>query len=168
MKNLKILNLVPLLLFVLLGVGQAFAVWDGSSIEAAQVSNIGGTDYYIIDTEEKLAWFAQQVNSGKVNYNAKLTANLDMGHKLWTPIAAGNNKNNYKGIFDGDNHVIFNLYINAEELIAKYNDKDMAQNIGFIGCFSGTVRNLILEDIEVLCLFFLYAFFWRFILASKE
>ena len=150
MKNLKILNLVPLLLFVLLGVGQAFAVWDGSSIEAAQVSNIGGTDYYIIDTEEKLAWFAQQVNSGKVNYNAKLTANLDMGHKLWTPIAAGNNKNNYKGIFDGDNHVIFNLYINAEELIAKYNDKDMAQNIGFIGCFSGTVRNLILEDIEVL------------------
>ena len=133
MKNLKILNLVPLLLFLLLGVGQAFAVWDGSSIEAAQVSNIGGTDYYIIDTEEKLAWFAQQVNSGKVNYNAKLTANLDMGHKLWTPIAAGNNKNNYKGIFDGDNHVIFNLYINAEELIAKYNDKDMAQNIGFIG-----------------------------------
>ena len=150
MKKMKILNLVPLLLFVLLGVGQVFAVWDGSSVEAAQKRKIDGKEYYIIDTEEKLAWFAQQVNSGNVTYNAKLAANLDMGHKLWTPIAAGNNKNNYKGIFDGDNHVIFNLYINAEELIAKYNDKDMAQNIGFIGCFSGTVRNLILEDIEVL------------------
>ncbi len=150
MDRRSFLNIIPLLLVLLLGIGQAFAVWDGFSVQNAQKKKIDGKEYYIIDTEEKLAWFAQQVNSGKVGYNAKLTANLDMGHKLWTPIGAGNNKNNYKGVFDGDNHVIFNLYINAEELIAKYKDSTMAQNIGFIGCFSGTVRNLILEDIEVL------------------
>ena len=45
MKNLKILNLVPLLLFLLLGVGQAFAVWDGSSVEAAQTKKIDGKDF---------------------------------------------------------------------------------------------------------------------------
>ena len=152
-------------MFGLLAVGQAFAAWDGVSMEAATPQVINDTTYYIIDTEAKLAWFAAQVNKvgsngkivkgGRVDINAKLMADLDMigpdgKHRLWTPIAAGNNQNNFVGIFDGNKHVISNIYISAEELIKKFaNDTNMAQNIGFIGCFSGTVKDLILENIEV-------------------
>ena len=149
-KKFQFFRKLLLLTLLMLGVGSAFAAWDGSvATTAPATETIGDKTYYIIDTEAKLAWFAAQVNSGKKSYNAKLTANLDMGGQLWTPIGAGNNKNNYNGTFDGNKHVISNLYIAAEELIEKYNDNDMAQNIGFIGCFSGTVKNLILENIEV-------------------
>ena len=143
-------NLLGILLLCLAGVGQAFAAWDGSiATTAPGDTTIDGKVFYKISNEKELAWFAAQVNSGKKSYNAKLMANLDMGGKLWTPIGAGNNKNNYNGTFDGNEHVISNLYISAEELIEKYSDINMAQNIGFIGCFSGTVKNLILENIEV-------------------
>ena len=149
-KKFQFFRKLLLLTLLMLGVGSAFGAWDGSvATTAPATETIGDKTYYIIDTEAKLAWFAAQVNSGKKSYNAKLTANLDMGGQLWTPIGAGNNKNNYNGTFDGNKHVISNLYIAAEELIEKYNDNDMAQNIGFIGCFSGTVKNLILENIEV-------------------
>ena len=149
-KNKRVGTLLGTLLFCLLGVGQGFAAWDGSiATTAPGDTTIDGKVFYKITNEQELAWFAAQVNSGKKSYNAKLMANLDMGGKLWTPIGAGNNKNNYNGTFDGNEHVISNLYISAEELIEKYNDNDMAQNIGFIGCFSGTVKNLILENIEV-------------------
>ena len=148
-KKFQFFRKLLLLTLLTLGVGSAFGAWDGTSMTEPSTEKIDGKDYYIIDSEAKLAWFAKQVNSGKKSYNAKLTANLDMGGQLWTPIGAGNNKNNYNGTFDGNKHVISNLYIAAEELIEKYNDNDMAQNIGFIGCFSGTVKNLILENIEV-------------------
>lgn len=146
LKDIKFLTL-----FVLLTVfGQSFGAWDGTiATTAPGDTTIDGKVFYKITNEQELAWFAAQVNSGKKSYNAKLMANLDMGGKLWTPIGAGNNKNNYNGTFDGNEHVISNLYISAEELIEKYNDNDMAQNIGFIGCFSGTVKDLILENIEV-------------------
>ena len=154
------------LFLFLIAVGQAFAVWDGTSIEKPQNTEvIGGKTFYLIENENQLAWFAAQVNKvnqngkivkgGNVSINAKLVANLNMigpdgNRRLWTPIAAGNNQNNFVGTFDGNKHVISNIYISAEELIRKYaNDNDMAQNIGFIGCFSGSVKDLILENIEV-------------------
>lgn len=149
-KKFQFFRKLLLLTLLMLGVGSAFGAWDGTiATTAPGDTTIDGKVFYKITNEQELAWFAAQVNSGKKSYNAKLMANLDMGGKLWTPIGAGNNKNNYNGTFDGDKHVISNLYIAAEELIEKYNDNDMAQNIGFIGCFSGTVKNLIIENIEV-------------------
>ena len=76
---------------------------------------------------------------------------LDMGGKLWIPIAAGDGNGSnkkYGKIFDGNNHRISNLYINAEDFVNNGN-KTYAQNLGFIGCLTGTVKNLIIENISV-------------------
>ena len=163
--RLKTLFIVTCLVFV----GQGFAAWDGVSTEQPQNTEvIDGKTFYLIENEEQLAWFAAQVNSGKWDYNAKLTANLDMSNpdpskkSLWTPIAVGNGDGGrkvFKGTFDGNKHVISNLYISAEELITKYYGQPInnnngvengtAQNLGFIGCLTGTVKNLIIENIEV-------------------
>ena len=131
--------------WLMLGVGSAFAAWDGTSTEAATKDG----DYYIIDSEAKLAWFSDFVNRNK-NYsaNAKLMANLDMGGKLWTPIAAGKGDVKYSGIFDGNGFVIKNLYINGDGLAPK--NKDFAQNLGFVGVLGGgTIKDLILENVEI-------------------
>ena len=169
-KKFPFFRKLVLLTLLMLGVGSAFAAWDGSIATEAPITEKGsdGKTYYLIDTEAKLAWFAEQVNSGKWDWNAKLTANLDMSNpdpskkSLWTPIAVGNGdggKKVFKGIFDGNNHVISNLYISAEELLVKYAGQPInnnngvengtAQNLGFIGCLTGTVKHLILENIEV-------------------
>ena len=170
-KKFQFFRKLMFLTLLMLGVGSAFGaecaanyeapanpVWDGTSTQEPCTKD----GVYIIDNAAKLAWFAAQVNGGQWSYNAKLTANLDMGGKLWTPIAVGNGdggKKVYKGTFDGNKHVISNLYISAEELITKYygqpinnnngQENGTAQNLGFIGCLTGTVKNLILENIEV-------------------
>ena len=69
------------LVCLVLGMGQVFAAWDGISKDEPTKEG----DTYIIDTESKLAWYAENYTKG----NAKLTADLDLNGKLWTPIAAG-------------------------------------------------------------------------------
>ena len=116
------------------------AVWDGTSTQ--EPCTVDG--YYIIDNAKKLAWYAKNYK----NANARLTADIDLGDKLWTPIAAGKGGNVYGKIFDGNGHVVKNLYINATELAAK--NKDYAQNLGFIAVLGGgTVKNLILENVDI-------------------
>lgn len=129
---------------IMLFVAQAFAAWDGSATQQATKEG----DYYIIDTEAKLAWYAKNYNNG----NAKLTADLDMGGKLWTPIAAGDGGPKFSKIFDGNNHRVSNIYIDAQAFLNKKTHADslMAQNLGFIAALTGTVKNLILENIVVL------------------
>ena len=156
-NKLKVLTLMTCLVLV----GQGFAgncdanyeppenpVWDGTSTE--EPCTIGG--YYIIDNAAKLAWYAAKGSDKIWNFtrgNAKLTADIDLGGKLWTPIAAGDGSSiKYGKIFDGNHHRISNLYINAENYINNGN-KTYAQNLGFIGCLNGTVKNLIIENISV-------------------
>jgi len=128
------------LVCLVLGMGQVFAAWDGIS----KVEPTKDGDTYIIDTESKLAWYAENHTKG----NAKLTADLDLNGKLWTPIAAGTGNQTYSKIFDGNGHIIKNLYINGTELYAK--EKGFAQNLGFIGVLgNGTVKNLTLENVDI-------------------
>lgn len=124
----------------LLGLGQVFAAWDGTS--KVEPSQEGG--YYIIDTEAKLAWYGANYNKG----HAKLTADLDLGGHLWIPMAAGKGDKYYGKIFDGQNHIIKNLYINGDELSVI--NKEYAQNLGFVGVLGdGKVLNLILENVDI-------------------
>ena len=129
----------------LLGLGQAFAAWDGTSMEKpTKVGNV-----CTIDSEAKLAWYAAaSKDNNYTKCDAKLTADLDMGGKLWTPIAAGTGEQKFAKIFDGDGHVIKNLYINGTELAA-INSK-YAQNLGFVGTLGGgTIKNLVLENVDI-------------------
>ena len=170
-KKFPIFKTLTLLVMFVLGMGTAFAancaadyvapenpVWDGTSTQ--EPCTKGG--YYIIDNAAKLAWYAQKVNDETISNstNVKLTADLDLGGNLWTPICAGTGgqvkENNvvvatyrvYKGIFDGNGHVIKNLYINGSELAVI--NKHYAQNIGFIGVLGGgTIKNLTLENVDI-------------------
>ena len=160
-KNTKGILLGLLLCLVCSGTGwadcvtnSANVVWDGSAKEEPCLVN----GYYEINTAAKLAWYAAKGSDNKWNWsrnNAKLTADIDLGGKLWIPIAPGQGNNRYSGTFDGNNHVIKNMYINGSELAQI--DKNYAQNLGFIGTLGntdatkpgGTVKNLILEDINI-------------------
>lgn len=129
----------------LLGLGQAFAAWDGTSMEKpTKVGNV-----CTIDSEAKLAWYAAaSKDNNYTKCDAKLTVDLDMGGKLWTPIAAGTGELKFAKIFDGNGHVIKNLYINGTELAA-INSK-YAQNLGFVGTLGGgTIKNLVLENVDI-------------------
>lgn len=128
---------------------QAFAAWDGSSMEEPGVQEIDGKDFYLIENESQLAWFANETNKGgKLDINAKLVADLDMNHKLWTPLAAGKGDVAFAGIIDGDNHVISNLYINSDEIAAV--KKEFAQNLGFVGVLgNGSVKNIVFENVDI-------------------
>ncbi len=142
-------TLLGILLFCLLGVGQVFAacvqnsnnaVWDGSTKEEPCLVN----GFYEINTAAKLAWYAKNYNNG----NAKLTADLDLGGHLWIPLAAGKGDKFYGKIFDGQNHIIKNLYVNGDELSAI--NKEYAQNLGFVGVLGdGKVLNLVLENVDI-------------------
>ena len=165
-------NLLGILLLCLAGVGQAFAAWDGTIATSAPSTEklADGKTYYKIENEAQLAWFAAQVNSSTnsnanphSNINAILKADMDMSGHLWTPIAAGKGDTRFKGIFDGNGHKIIGLYIHGEELAAIHNNEYCnvprnnkpavpgcnAQNLGFVGSLDGTVRNLILEDVDI-------------------
>ncbi len=139
---MKILKKLHFFLFVacFFGIGQAFAAWDGTS----KTQPVKEGDYYIINTEAELAWYGANYNSG----NAKLTADLDLGGHLWIPMAAGKGDKYYGKIFDGQNHIIKNLYVNGDELAVI--NKEYAQNLGFVGVLGdGKVLNLILENVDI-------------------
>lgn len=79
-------------------------VWTGGT----SVPTLSG-GYYQINTAEKLAWFANQVNSGSLNIKAKLTDDIMLNTtgsytNEWTPI--GSETRPFKGEFDGNGHYI--------------------------------------------------------------
>ena len=86
------------------------APWDGTSTK--QPSGTGEeNDPYLISTAAELAWVAQEVNGGRqANRYYKLTADIDLNNKPWTPI--GNSSDAFSGTFYGDeHHTIKGLYI---------------------------------------------------------
>ena len=67
--------------------------------------------YYLLGSAQDLKDFAALVNAGSVNINARMTADIDLEGSVsnqWTPI--GNSTYKYNGVFDGQGHVVKNLY----------------------------------------------------------
>ena len=94
---------------------------------------------YEIDNAGKLFWFAAQVNSGNTALNARLTADIDLENRAWTPI--GNDDNLYNGSFDGSGKTIKGLYIHDEA----------AQYVGLFGAIylNAHVKAVTLTDSSV-------------------
>ena len=141
------------------GISYSMAGWDGKSKERPDTTTINKNVFYLIKNEANLAWFADSVNKtkGSVKLNAKLTAPMNMRHKLFVPIAAGKGDTQFSGIFDGNGYTISDLYIDAAKIGEVENpfcNKDKpfcnAQNAGFIAVLGGgTVKNLILENADI-------------------
>ena len=144
LNKFKTFVLVTCLMFV----GQGFGAMESwrEHVSNKAPSNPTGKCYEI-ETPAELAWFARNVGDGC----GKLVADLDMKGEgdgyYWVPIAAGGTARTVK--FDGNGHIIRNLYISAEKLLEKYPTEKYAQNLGLIGAFKGHVQNVILEDVQV-------------------
>ena len=111
--------------------------WDGS---VSQWTQGAGTEDspYLLTSAQNLAYLASSVNNG-LSYAGtyfKLTTDVDLQSLPWTPIGAvwtfyGYPERCFKGVFDGDNHLVDHLY---------------ASNCSFGGLFgvvgAATIRNV--------------------------
>lgn len=107
--------------------------WDGKTTTQPASGSGAKDDPYLIGTGAELAWFAGQVNSGKVTLCAKLTADIDLNGHPWAPIGSFGSSKNYRGTFDGCNSTVHGLQVS---------DKSYAGLFGVIGA-SGVVARLI-------------------------
>jgi len=97
--------------------------------EPAQLNADG---YYEIKNGGNLFWFANHVNTADRTANAVLTANIDLEGRPWTPIGStGEENNNFRGVFDGQNYTIRGLNVEGGRA-----------GLGFFGeVRTGTVKN---------------------------
>lgn len=117
--------------------GDVTKVPDGSADDQKQEEEASDeTDGVVhIKTPEDFASFAERVNNGEKTLSAVLDADIDMsgicGPSLgnWTPI------NGMEGTFDGNGHVISNLYCIQSEVASAF------------GEFSGVLQDLELKDV---------------------
>lgn len=93
---------------------------EGESwVDCAATGFAGGTgteeDPYQISSAEELAYFAKTVNEGSdyCRKYVKLTADIDLGGKEWTPI--GNSSHSFQGNFDGDGHTVSGMKISGSQ-----------------------------------------------------
>ena len=114
--------------------------WDGQTATAFATQDADGSELgndadkpILINNCAQLAYLAQQVNEGYTYENTyfKLTDDLNLAGKKWTPIGAEYSKP-FKGKFDGNNHEIFGLKVEIDDW-----------NVGLFGCInSGSVKNV--------------------------
>lgn len=75
--------------------------------------------FYEIASAAALLKFSEMVNSGMVQINGRLTADIEMAGEVFTPIGLfgdnSPNKLNYYGTFDGARHIISDLTIFTDE-----------------------------------------------------
>ena len=100
--------------------------------------------YYEIATAAQLKWFADEVNGGKPELNARLTSDIDLSSVCgksnpWTPIGNNASHQDYRGTFDGQNHKITGLYL---ENTGTYNNGSSYYTALFGLCDGATVKNL--------------------------
>ena len=125
-------------------------VWDGTVANSFGGGSGSEYDPYLIYTAEQLAYLAQSTNAGN-NYAGKyfkLMNNIDLNGLEWTPIGIGDqyyddtysNTNVFCGHFDGNRHIIYNLYININSLM----------KVGLFGSVMGaTITSVGVENASV-------------------
>ncbi len=126
-------HLFPLMLVMLF----AFLTTTARADEAPEKND---SNYYEISTAAQLKWFAEQVNTKNPDINALLTADIDLStleEDYWTPIGDGKTDADilYKGVFDGNNHVISGLKV-----------RPCLQSGLFGNTYGATIRNVVVQQ----------------------
>ena len=146
-KSNWLVTMLLLVMAILMPYGGAWAQTASQPSEGDGSSN----SPYIITKAAELAWFRDQVNSGKYRICAKIADNVEgidmstvchaadasqnLNELSWEPI--GNDS--YQGTFDGNNKTITNLYINANQ-----------NGMGFFGyTLHSRIKNLTFEYANV-------------------
>ena len=136
------------------------ATWDGTADTSWYVGHESDTEYRIT-TAEQLAGLAQLVNAdpGTTNFAGKtfyLGNDLDLSGHEWISIGTvlGGDCPEYSfcGVFDGQGHVISNLYSHESYIEgAEGADKshNLLRNALFGSVYNGEVKNLGVADAEI-------------------
>ena len=157
MKKKLLSVLLALCLVVVLAPMTAFAAettdsWDGTADTSWYDEN--ETEFHL-QTAEQLAGMAKLVNDKTANFKDKtvyLDNDLDLSGHEWISIGDGANTawGSFQGIFDGQSHVVYNLY-SHEGL--KSENKDNKNNLyrnGLFGAiYNATVQNLGIENADI-------------------
>ncbi len=116
------------------------SIWQEGEVEEI----VPEGNLYVVNTAAQLAWIAEQTLAGN-DFAGKeiiLAADIDLESQEWIPI--GDNKNPFRGNFDGKNHKISNL------LVSKSN---YAGLFGAISAKTATktvyIRNLKLANVQI-------------------
>ena len=132
-------------------------VWDGSADTSWYTSAPDASEYHI-STAEQLAGLAQLVNAdpGTTNFAGKtfyLDNDLDLSRHEWISIGTvlGGNYPEYSfcGVFDGQGHVISNLYSHESDIEGADESHNLLRNALFGSVYNGEVKNLGVADAEI-------------------
>lgn len=163
----KFLSLLLVLCFVmafgsitaLAAEGQTTDIWDGTADTSWYTGHETESEYHIT-TAEQLAGLAQLINTGTITFEGKtvyLDNDLDLDKREWISIGKGKGGSqaaySFCGIFDGQGHVISNLY-SRDSLMPKTNVGDDEENCyrqGLFGnVYDGEVKNLGIENADII------------------
>lgn len=114
-----------------------YTAWAGGVKEVAEVDGV-----YNIALAEELAWIAQEVNAGNNSFEGKtvkLISNIDLKNIAWTTIGLNGDAVGFKGTFEGEGHIISNLYIDQTATPAY-------QAAGLFGSVRGTLNNFTVKN----------------------
>ena len=126
--------------------------WDGTADTSWYDEN--ETKFHL-KTAKQLAGMAKLVNDNTANFKDKtvyLDNDLDLGGHEWISIGNGANTawGSFQGIFDGQSHVVYNLYshegLKSEN---KDNNNNLYRNGLFGSIYNATVKNLGIENADI-------------------
>jgi len=126
--------------------------WDGTADTSWYDEN--ETEFHL-QTAEQLAGMAKLINDDMANFKDKtvyLENDLDLGGHEWISIGDGANTagGSFQGVFDGQSHVVYNLYshegLKSEN---KDNNNNLYRNGLFGAIYNATVQNLGIENADI-------------------
>lgn len=146
--------LVPMAAFA---EGNAADSWDGSADTSWYTSAPDASEYHI-STAEQLAGLAQLVNTdpGTTNFAGKtfyLENDLDLSGHEWISIGTGIGGDcpeySFCGVFNGQGHVISNLYSHESYIEGADESHNLLRNALFGNVYNGEVKNLGVANAEI-------------------
>ena len=77
---------------------------------------------YFVSSKAGMYWFADQVNAQGKSFEGQtvaLDADIDLNNEAWTPVGQ-TGATEFKGVFDGQNHTIYNLNVDSSAQTGKH------------------------------------------------
>ena len=131
--------------------------WDGTA-DTSWYTDAPDASEYHISTAEQLAGLAQLVNAdpGTTNFAGKtfyLENDLDLSGHEWISIGTGRGGTrqaySFCGVFDGQGHVISNLYSRESHVEGADESHNLLRNALFGNVYNGEVKNLGVANAEI-------------------
>ena len=149
-----VMVLVPMTAFA---EGTSVDNWDGSA-DTSWYTSAPDASAYHISTAEQLAGLAQLVNTdpGTTNFAGKtfyLDNDIDLSGHEWISIGTGRGGSypeySFCGVFDGQGHVISNLYSHESYVEGADESHNLLRNALFGNVYNGEVKNLGVANAEI-------------------